>query len=289
MIAKERNITVAASKMYISQSSLSLRLKTLEKELGCQLVIRNRGGHGIVLTPQGERFLDLAIQYQDLTEKMLAVGKIPEKKLRIGAVNSISSVLLTEVCELYMLKHPDAELEVHDLEKTADICTWLEHNQLDLALAGGSTYKRKITALPLFEEDIVFITNQETAYADTVYMADLNMKNEVYINWSTEFIQWHGQQFSQASSPVIFVSNMTQLKRFLKQPGRWAFVPYSVAYDLMHENQDLTVMETAFAIPKRKTMLLLPARSELKAHQKEFLDTLREFVTENYGNYIALD
>lgn len=287
-VAKERNMTVAASKMYISQSSLSLRIKTLEKELGCELLIRRRGGHVIELTSRGEQFLELAVQYQELTEKMLRVGQLQEKKLRIGAVNSISSYILPDACEQFMVAHPDARLEVHDFEKTAEICTWLEHKQLDLALAGGTTYKRKVTTLPLFREKMLVVCSNEIEMPEMIAKDQLNMEKEVYCNWFTDFIQWHDEQFAWAKKPTIFVSNMTQLTKFLKQNGRWAFVPASVAHGLLMANPELGEHEIDCFIPARTTNLLLPAKKDLQPFMQDFLNNLRCYIKETYGRQIEL-
>ncbi|MCQ2510458.1 MAG: LysR family transcriptional regulator [Lachnospiraceae bacterium] len=288
MVAKEKNMTLAASKMFISQSSLSLRIKTLEKEIGCELLIRNRGGHAIELTAKGEEFQELAMQYQELTEKMLSIGKQEEKKLRIGAVNSISSYLLPDVCEHFMEVHPDAQLEVHDFEKTAEICTWLEHKQIDLAFAGGSTYKRKVQTVPLFREHMLVVCSRQMQLGPLVKIEELNVENEVYCNWFTDFIQWHDEKFVWAKKPAIFVSNMTQLTRFLGQSGRWAFVPATVAHGLLSMNQNLASYEIEDYIPMRQTNLLLPARKELAAFQKDFLNNLIRYVEENYAGQIEM-
>jgi DNA-binding transcriptional LysR family regulator len=52
VIAEEKNITRAAARLYISQPSLSYRLKTLEEEMGSSLVLRTPTG--ILLTAEGE-------------------------------------------------------------------------------------------------------------------------------------------------------------------------------------------------------------------------------------------
>lgn len=50
------SVTKAAELLYISQSSLSTRLRTLEQELGCSLFVRGKGARAMMLTPEGERF-----------------------------------------------------------------------------------------------------------------------------------------------------------------------------------------------------------------------------------------
>ncbi|MGE6378422.1 LysR family transcriptional regulator [Peribacillus muralis] len=49
---KEKNITNAATALYISQPALTNRVKAMEKQFGVRIV--NRGRRGIKFTPQGE-------------------------------------------------------------------------------------------------------------------------------------------------------------------------------------------------------------------------------------------
>lgn len=73
MLDKTKNITHAAEKLYISQSSLSKRIATIEKELGVQLLVRTRTG--ILFTPSGEEVLKTA---ETVTEQL---QRMREKKL----------------------------------------------------------------------------------------------------------------------------------------------------------------------------------------------------------------
>lgn len=49
------NITHAADRLYISQSSLSKRIRAIEQELGICILLRSR--HGVHFTPEGEEVL----------------------------------------------------------------------------------------------------------------------------------------------------------------------------------------------------------------------------------------
>ena len=48
-----RNISKTAENLYLSQSAVSSRLKALEAEMGCQLVLRFKGQRSVELTRQG--------------------------------------------------------------------------------------------------------------------------------------------------------------------------------------------------------------------------------------------
>ena len=63
-IYKHKNFSKAAEQMFMSQSSISERLKALENKLGFVLFQRNKGGREITLTPEGRVFYELALQRQ---------------------------------------------------------------------------------------------------------------------------------------------------------------------------------------------------------------------------------
>ena len=68
-ICRHKNISKAADELYISQTSLSARLKALEEELGYTLLLRGKGKREVTLTSRGQTFHGLALQYQSILQK----------------------------------------------------------------------------------------------------------------------------------------------------------------------------------------------------------------------------
>ena len=68
-----RNISKTAENLYLSQSAVSSRLKALEAEMGCQLVLRFKGQRSVELTRQGEEFISVAERWKLLLEETEAV------------------------------------------------------------------------------------------------------------------------------------------------------------------------------------------------------------------------
>lgn len=56
-ITETRNLSKAADKLFVSQSTISSRLTNLESEIGSPLVNRRPGIKGVTLTPKGNEFL----------------------------------------------------------------------------------------------------------------------------------------------------------------------------------------------------------------------------------------
>lgn len=59
VLDETRNITHAADKLYMTQSALSKRIKSMEQELGVEILLRSR--QGIRFTPAGERCWSTAV------------------------------------------------------------------------------------------------------------------------------------------------------------------------------------------------------------------------------------
>ena len=121
-ICRCKSISKAAEKLFISQSSLSTKIRILERRLGYSLFIRGKGSRSVMLTDKGEKFLGLAVKYQEILEKMLALGRDGgSEKLRISSMNSLGTHLLTPVYERFMAENPDIILEIKALLKNTSL------------------------------------------------------------------------------------------------------------------------------------------------------------------------
>ncbi|MCD2434792.1 LysR family transcriptional regulator [Acidaminococcus sp. NSJ-142] len=59
-VATVRNISKASKLLYVSQATVSYRLKALERQVGAELVLRSKGIRRADLTDNGRRLLPLA-------------------------------------------------------------------------------------------------------------------------------------------------------------------------------------------------------------------------------------
>ena len=70
---KTGSLTKAAETLYVSQPTVSHRLKDLEEELGISLLMRGKGQRRIELTQKGEEFVAIAERWLALMAETSAL------------------------------------------------------------------------------------------------------------------------------------------------------------------------------------------------------------------------
>ena len=105
-IAEEKNITSAASKLFMTQPALSHCLKILEKSIGARLFERTQ--EGMKMTYAGEIYYAMAVDildiYNDFQQKLVDISEMRGGRVRIGMTRNISTMLLPMIMRDYAAK-----------------------------------------------------------------------------------------------------------------------------------------------------------------------------------------
>src|ERR671936_2878020 len=85
-VAREGSFSRAAEELFVSQPAISKHVASLERELGAQLVVRNR--RGASLTPAGEVLADYVLR----AEALLANGR---REIAGGGADHVGKIAIT--------------------------------------------------------------------------------------------------------------------------------------------------------------------------------------------------
>lgn len=283
-IYRYKTITLAAEKLFITQPSLSARLKTLEKELGGPLFNRRKGNREMELTAAGKEFYQLAVQYEAIINQMQQVCKNKNDTIKVSAINSVSTYFLPKVYNFFMAKHPEYQLEIQDMELDA-AANGILHGSTDLAFTSGKATDDRLLQTPVFLEKMVLVVGSELQLGAKVTVEDLKGCKEIYIEWSHAYDIWHKQSF-KGDHPQITISIMPQLEQFMLQNDCWAIMPVSIANKLVSDTQ-LKIVNTAFDIPKRE-ISVVKAVDNNSTIVKEFLESIKKVTNETTDVYSLL-
>ena len=278
-ICRLKNISKAAETLFISQSSLSARLKTLEEELGYSLMLRNKGGREISLTPQGQTFYTLALQHQEIENKMKNIGKTDiTDELKVSVLDSLGNYMFTSVFEVFTREYPNIKLTIQDMEAEMAsiniIC-----GRTDVAFSNADIQTEQIISTPFLAEPYAIVTSRGSELPDVVPFDLLPRDGEIYTSWSVAYKYWHRDTFGHDYIPRIELDLMGQFGLFISEPGRWAIIPESIA-DTIIRSYPLRKCKPGFTIPDR-VINVLQDRDKTKAPNAVlFLNTVRQVLSE---------
>lgn len=176
--AQTLNFSEAARSLYVSQSTLSQQIKSLEDELGTSLF--QRDSHTVALTQSGALLLPLAIQtIQDSEACKARVKDIKEMltgELNIGVTYSFSQIL-TETVKDFVRKYPGVKLNIF-YRNMAELMEALRHREVDMVLAfkPGQTYT-EIESSNLFGDKLSVIMRKDHPLANrkSISLKELNL------------------------------------------------------------------------------------------------------------------
>ena len=286
-ICQHKSISKAAEALYIGQSSLSTRLKTLEETLGTPLLLRGKGKREVTLTAQGQAFYELALQYQDVIYKMETLGQSTMvEKLRISAINSVGNYLLPPVFDRFLEKYPRVQLTVQDMEAER-VSMSIALGKTDIAFTTAKVETDEIVATRFLADPMTVICSADAPYPDTVSLDDLPLSEEIYVMWCAEQKYWHESTFGADAPSYLQLELMGQIPFFVARPNKWAFVPQTIA-DSLTRSHGLRQCRSGFAIPDRTVYILRNRDNAETVNIQNFLDTLREVLQEQGTQGVVL-
>ncbi|WP_405123563.1 LysR family transcriptional regulator [Pseudomonas sp. M20] len=134
LVAELRGFTLAAHRLGISQSAVSHAMKSLEQELGVELLRRHSSS--VELSDIGEQLLLRARAMlglaNTLRQEAADARGMKTGTLRIGSFGPTSSIkLLPRILRQYRRAHPDIEVHI-DEGPDRQVIQWLEERRIDI-------------------------------------------------------------------------------------------------------------------------------------------------------------
>jgi DNA-binding transcriptional LysR family regulator len=150
----------AADQLYLPQSTVSNRIKQLERELNKLLFIRSKAG--IQLTDEGQTFLPYAQNaINSIEEGRIAVNHLnrgPSGILTIGCNHSFASSFLPRILTEFRGHFPEVSIRVLG-NTTRDQIRKMKNNELRLCISRYSLNVPTLTFDNIFQEDLRLIVS----------------------------------------------------------------------------------------------------------------------------------
>tara|TARA_Y100001933_G_C19005585_1_gene566483 strand:+ start:1600 stop:2460 length:861 start_codon:yes stop_codon:yes gene_type:complete len=184
------NFSNAAARLYVTQSTVSARIATLEDQLGCRLFVRNKGG--TTLTAQGRWFQSHAatlVRTVARVKQEIGVAEGFSASVTIGGRFGLWESLLLAV--LPRIRKEAQDLAVRsEIGFEDDLMQGLVEGRLDIGVMYTPQNRPGLVVQPLHEETLVYVTTDPEA-------SDMPCEGYVYVDWGPEFASQHSASFPE--------------------------------------------------------------------------------------------
>lgn len=157
-VAEELHFTRAAERLHIAQPPLSYQIQQLERDLGVQLLERNR--HQVQLTEAGKVLLDEARrifgQMEQTVHLVRRVGHGETGVLTLGFISSAANSILPTVLQAFHQQFPDIRLFLREMNPD-QVVQGLHDHRIDVGMVLLPLDIDELRTQPVLREPLVAV------------------------------------------------------------------------------------------------------------------------------------
>ncbi len=165
-IVEQGSLSRAAEFLHVAQPALTLHLKRLEDELGCQLV--ERSSRGVIPTEFGHRLAQrakaLLENINHLRDEVRGMATAPAGTASVGIPTSLGSILTVPLVMATRERFPLVRLRVAE-GLSGRMQDWLLAGLVDLAVVFGDAPLPGLVAQAVMREPLAFIAPRDDTLA----------------------------------------------------------------------------------------------------------------------------
>ncbi len=219
----ERNITSAATKLYISQPSLSYKINTLEQELGVPLLIRSK--KGIRFTAQGSHLVDYAKKtlngFNKMKDYLRSIDNEDEGVIRLGVSQNLARYDLPELLSSFTDDFQKVQFKIVT-SWSQSIYKLIESNEVSLAIIRGDVSWKGYKTL-LNKEPICIISKDE------IDLDKLPSKSRIAFETDTRLQNtidsWWKESYNEPPNEAMLIDNLESCLKLVEKGMGYAIAP----------------------------------------------------------------
>ncbi len=230
-LASTKSYTRTANQLFVAQSTVTNRIKELEREL--KLLLFERTNRSVKLTPEGERFKLYAEQVIDLTENSLAeIASVRRytSHLRIGSADSIYEGHLAPLILDYRKRHPDHSLKI-SIGLSNQLLDQLRNDLLDIVFTYLPLRMAEYSCLLFKQDQLVLATDVENQrYERGITHEELINEKYLMCNFALQDVgQYIRKLFPAFHQFELEIDDCMKIVPYLFHQENYTFLPRDMA------------------------------------------------------------
>ncbi|MDI2585612.1 LysR family transcriptional regulator [Psychrobacillus sp. NEAU-3TGS] len=187
-IVDHRSFSKAAEKLHISQPSLSNAVKSLESELGFQILDRNT--RNIELTEAGtilyKKASRLLLEMESVKKEMEDVKNIGSGEIQLGMIESVKH-WIPKVILQYNDDFPNMRIKLTEVLSGNDVKNSLRNYKTHAIITNQFIQEDDIETIPLYNEKLVLVLHQSNPLTNKTTITFKDLIGEPFIISSEGF------------------------------------------------------------------------------------------------------
>jgi LysR family transcriptional regulator, hydrogen peroxide-inducible genes activator len=279
-IADQLHFRRAAEFMHVSQPTISGQLRSMEINLGVQLVERTRTR--VLLTPIGKSIADRGRIILSEVEQIADLAKHGLNPLdgtfRLGILSTLGPYLLPHILPALHAKYPNLRLYIREGMPDALVHD-LEDGKLDLLLFPLPIRRREIESVPLFREPLLVVVPKDHRIAAKKSVRRDDLRNETVLALARGY-RLHDQvhdlceDFNANLSIDFEGTSLDTLRQMVSMGLGISFLPMLYVLAETEDDESVAVRPIDRSPPSRTIGMAWRKQS---SHQKEY-EALANFI-----------
>ncbi|MDQ0207425.1 DNA-binding transcriptional LysR family regulator [Alkalicoccobacillus murimartini] len=271
-LVQEKNFTKTAVKRSLSQPTVSVHIRNLEKEFSTSFFKRTT--KQLSLTAEGAFFYEQALQikalYQHTQETLYQKKKQAAGFIRIGTSFTIGEYILPQAIAKLRADHPQIDFSI-TMGNTNSVIDAVRSFDVDIGLVEGQTSSKEVSLTPFKDDQLQVVCSGESTLprsiedlhdqtwvirevgSGTRYSFDhLIQSNNIRIGSTIVFSSTHGIKESVKNNLGLALLSEATMKEELHQKSLQI-----IDFDGLSEKRQFSYVLTKGTVPGRNIELLL--------------------------------
>ncbi|MDH5570461.1 MAG: LysR family transcriptional regulator [Gammaproteobacteria bacterium] len=199
-VSRTRHFGQAAANLFITQSTVSARIRLLEDQLGTKLFVRQR--NNIQLTPAGERMLsyaELITTAWNRARQDIGVAEPGQQSFVVGGMSSLWDITLQKWLET--IYHEQKNLVIYAEVQTATVLQKrILNGTMDLAFLYDVPQNDELVVVRLPDIQLILVSSQPDKSC-----TDSMSEKYILVDWGPVFLTQHAQAFTDIPNPMLHI------------------------------------------------------------------------------------
>jgi DNA-binding transcriptional LysR family regulator len=285
-VADSGSFTVASSRMFLTQSSLTTTIQQFEKAIGLKLF--DRTTRRVVMTEEALRFRDEAEKilkhFDSAIRDVKAFAQSQQGHIRIAAAASVIYQFLTRAIPVFRKAYPNVTISLRDTG-AEQVERLVMNGDVDFAIASKHKGYKDLDYAPLLEDRYGLVCMAQYSLAQMpAPLRWIDLPPRDYVAFSSDtgigtFLAKHAGALPLFASPHDEVSSTTSLYAVLSLGDRYSIVPALAASS--GEFPKLKFCELTEPVLSREICLITRRLRSLSPSARRILDIMLETLKEH--------